>query len=126
MNRGFTLVEMLGVITLLGILAVVIGVDVNMRITESRKNTCRLQEENIIDAAKMYYIDYPEELPLEGDVHLGITKTLIDDGYLEQDLTNPMSNKVYSDKSYVNVSTQNGKKFNYKVIYINEKDCDGK
>ena len=44
MSRGFTLIEMMGVIILLGILAVVIGVDVNMHITESRKDTCLLEE----------------------------------------------------------------------------------
>ncbi len=127
MSRGFTLIEMMGVIILLGILAVVIGVDVNMHITESRKDTCLLEEANIIDAAKMYYTDYPDNLPTKGkDAHLNISSVLINEGYLEKNLTNPMTNKVYSKESYINVSTLNEKKYEYKIIYVGEKDCNGK
>ncbi len=127
MSRGFTLIEMMGVVTLLGILAVVIGIDVNMHITESRKDTCLLEEANIIDAAKMYYTDHTDKLPIKGkDTHLSISKVLINEGYLEKGLINPMTNKTYSKTSYVNVSTLNEKKYEYKVIYVDEKDCNGK
>lgn len=127
MSRAFTLIEMMGVITLLGVLAVVIGIDVNMHITESRKDVCHIEEANIIDAAKMYYTDYPDRLPVKDkETHLKISSVLINEGYLEKNLTNPMTNKVYSKDSYVNVSTHNEKKYEYKVIYVDEKDCDGK
>ncbi len=127
MNKAFTLMEMMGVITLLGILAVVIGVDVNMHITESRKETCKIQEANIIDAAKTYFYDNAYNLPtIDKKVKLSITNVLKNEGYLEKDLKNPMTNKLYSDGSYVSVSTNNEKNYEYEVIYVDEKDCNGK
>ena len=73
---GFTLVELLGVIVILGIILAIAIPGIGNIIDNADKKTALQQEELVIDAAQMYYLDGGEEDPV-------LIKTLTDEGYLE-------------------------------------------
>ena len=58
MNRkGFTLIELMGVITILAILAIIIVPLVDKNVKESKENIYAIQIENIRMAGEDYYVD---------------------------------------------------------------------
>ena len=126
MNKGFTLAELMGVIVILAILSIIVTTTIDRNITESRASTCQTQEKNIIEAAKMYVTDDASKLPSETSSSTKITvKDLIDKGYLDEDMENPMTGNLYKDSGndiYVEISITitNGianKDYTYTVKY---------
>ena len=116
-KKGFTLVELLGVVMLMSIIATIITIAIDSSIRTSRYNACLAQEKNIIDAAKVYLTDHPENNIDGAEITI---ETLKDGGYLE-DLKNPMSNQSYSDSTFVKVKYENG--YEYTLEYRNDEEC---
>ena len=57
-KKGFTLMEIIAVVALLAILAVMITPNIIKRIQDSKVGTMAIQENSIVDAAKLYLEDY--------------------------------------------------------------------
>lgn len=73
---GFTLVELLGVIVILGLIIAIAVPALGNIMTKAEDNTKKAQEELVIDAAQLYFIEKPKEK--------SVTVTnLIDGGFLE-------------------------------------------
>lgn len=119
MRNGFTLAEMLGVIAIIGILAVVVVFTADRAITNSRIKTCLAQEENIIEGAKAYAVDHPEVLT-SGSVTLA---TLQSAGFVESGLKNPMTNKVYETGTKVNITKVSGTSAKYNYVVAGTTAC---
>ena len=95
-NDGFTLLELLAVIVLLGVLALIVTVSVNTTINNSKTKLTEIQIEKIEKAAEMYYLK-------EGisDTNYGYNETktcvnvdyLIENDYIEdEEIKNPKDN----------------------------------
>ena len=132
MNKGFTLAELMGVIVILAILSIIVTTAIDRNITESRASTCQTQEKNIIEATKMYVTDDTGKLPTSGSSSTITIKELIDEGYLDEDMENPMTGKLYKDSGtdiYVEISiTSNSegianKDYTYTVKYKNDEEA---
>ncbi len=133
MNKGFTLAELMGVIVILGILAVIVTTAIDRNITDSRYSSCQTQEKNITEAAKMFVTDDASRLPTSAGNNTKITiNELIDGGYLDEDMENPMTGKLYKDSGtdiYVEISiTSNSegianKDYTYTVKYKNDEEA---
>ncbi len=54
-NRGMTLIEIMVVITILGLIAAAVGVAVIPKLDEAKQDTARLDIGNIQNALKLYY-----------------------------------------------------------------------
>lgn len=73
---GFTLVELLGVIVILGLIIAIAVPALGNIMSKAEDNTKKAQEELVIDAAQLYFIENPKEK--------SVTVTdLISDGFLE-------------------------------------------
>lgn len=129
LRNGFTLAELLGVIVVLSILGLVAFISIDNSIKKSRYNSCLVQEENLIEGAKMVLTEYPELIPDSGNTTINIPVSVlekggtvnsinIDSGYIDDDLVNPMTDQPYSGGVSVKV-TINGKKQSFDVIYSN-------
>lgn len=73
---GFTLVELLGVIVILGIILAIAIPGIGTIVDNARTKTADQQDQLIIDAAQMYYLDGGKEDPV-------LITTLTGKGYLE-------------------------------------------
>ena len=137
LNRsGFTLVEMLAVVVILGLLIGIMVPSVNSLINKNKVDSFKSLENNIRSAAQSYFSDYRYEVSVDisqcGSKNLinvdNINdkmkkntpgklpiKVLIDDGYLKTgkdgNIKNPMNNKILKiNESYVTVTYNCNKK----------------
>ncbi len=65
-RRGFTIVELLATITILGILSTIAVVSVTKYLEQAKKSTYADLEKSMMDAARDYLIEYPEDLASAG------------------------------------------------------------
>lgn len=102
-NKAFTLVELLGVIVLLGILGVVIIPKVGDSLTNSKKTALTTQENIIKKAANDFLIDHTELLEENNiiTIKLGILKQ---GGYLPINIKNPITKKNFSNESLITIT----------------------
>lgn len=63
-NKGFTLVEVLAIIVILGILITIIAPNVTTLINENKKNSLEKLNTSITSAAKLYISDHKYEIKL--------------------------------------------------------------
>lgn len=123
-NRGFTLVELIAVITLL---SAIILVTVPVIINTIKKNDNKLGEnfENSLKQAAEFYVErnrdnFPDLDNIGGNIEIP-TEDLVKAGYLKQDLENPIDNSsVLKYKVIIEVGNDNI--FIYRVERENEKN----
>lgn len=77
-NRGFTLVELLATITILGILTGIAIVSVSWIINSAKKNYYKSLKGTIISSAKSYYGDHRALLPTVKDDYRTIDITYLE------------------------------------------------
>ncbi len=113
MKKGFTLVELLGVIMIISIISAIAIIAIDNNIKKGKETTCKAQELTIIEAAKTWQIDNNDE---KTSVSI---ETLINQGYLDVDFKNPMTGDSYSQDTYVEItiSGNNKKNYTYKIVY---------
>ena len=98
MNKGFTLIELIAVIILLGALSLIATVTVNNTLKENRQKSCEMQLENIKSGAKNWASKNALILPSEDGKY--ITKTLRelkDEGFVDKNIKNPKTDELFSD-----------------------------
>lgn len=136
-NKGFTLVEVLAVVIILGVLTTIMVPTVSYVINQNKKSNYENVEKSILNAAKMYVSDNRYDMSI-GECNDGIAAvTSFNDGkimltslasYLSsEEIINPMddSKKLDFNNSYVYIYFNcNSKEFIYEEFSGN--DCDGK
>lgn len=129
--KGFTLAELMGVIVILGILAIIVVPVVDKNIKKGVKVTCKTQEHSIIEAAKNYHSDSAGNIGVDSDCETkgGICQVsireLVSSGYLkgsnenntEVSPINPATNEPYDEGSFVQINNTTGANYVYTVIY---------
>ena len=93
MKRGFTLIELIGVIVILGILALIIYPIINDTFIESSENISKSQKESLENVARMWGAQNTESLSETKPYYLTI-ETLKRSGLLEnKDIIDPDTNE---------------------------------
>ena len=112
MKKGFTLVELLGVIVILSVIGLLVTPLVLNVINESRNDVNDAQIQSIKRAAKNYTTDNVLNMKCESGCRVTL-EALIDGGYLEsKDLKNAKTNESIDLKSQVEIKW-NGTKYSY-------------
>ena len=119
-KKGFTLVELLGVLVVLGLISVIIVPKVIDSITTSKEAAYQTQVETIENAAKKYGISNDLLYPKEGEKKYIAVKDLIAVGELsDKEIINPKTgNKM---NGYVLVEYNSGYQ-QYEYTYVEEID----
>ena len=118
-HKGFTLVEILAVIVVLGLLAAIITPVVSNLLKDSEESLSNEQINNIIVIAKKYAIEHSDILPDldSGDSYELDIETLIADGYIDiNNFIDPRTKKAI--RGYVNIyydATFN--QYQYEFVY---------
>lgn len=106
-KRGFTMIELLAVIIILGILVTMAVVSVSGVMNSSYDTTYDTFETSMEEAATSYLLDHTGEIPNEGEVARLSAAMLVEEGYLDymEDPRNEAEN--CQDDSYILVSRGN-------------------
>ena len=105
MKKGFTLVEMLAVITLLGLLALVIIPASEAIIKNSKNDSYNIQIQNIKNAMKNYASSNAFNMPTANGDYVELTLgDLKREGFLEKEFINPKNEKCFSDNIVLRIT----------------------
>lgn len=116
MKRGFTLVELLAVITLLGLLSLIVVPVVEKLIKDSEEQLYQTQINNIELGAKSWASKNVFNLPESGYIDKTICE-LERDGFLEMDIKNPKTDERFYKDSYVRITKTD---YGFEYEYIEE------
>lgn len=104
-KSGFTLVELLGVITILAALALIAVPTVDNIITKNREKMYQSQITAIKNSLKSWGDAYADFLPEDGDdallLNLGTLKAM---GFVNEDIRNPKTNLCFSNDMLLSIS----------------------
>lgn len=120
-KNGFTLLELLGVIVLLGVVALLVVTVSNRMLSKSKESLYETQLETITSAVKNWTVSNNEVLPMSStdDAYKLSITDLAKDGYIDSDeLIDPRNNKKMC--GYFEITYNDTKKqYNYKFIKEN-------
>lgn len=121
-NKGFTLIEILGVVTILAVIMLIAVQPVTKIIKNSKEETYEKQLDAIVEAARLWGNEHREELPQNNDETLIITiSQLQQSGYLDEDLVNPETQEpITDDQVSVQVVKRSSKHYGYYIVENNK------
>jgi len=103
-KKGFTLIELMGVIILLGILSLIATVSISNTLKEKKHESCEMQLKNIISGAELWVSKNPFDAP-KGDEEVVLSlKDLKDGGLVDKDITNPITSELFSDDIKITIT----------------------
>ena len=109
-KNGYTLVEVLAVIIILGLLTAVIIPTVDAILESNKEKTYQLQIDMMLDALEDWGASNVFSLPTENGESLSKTVgELKSEGFLEKELLNPKNNKCVSNEMELTITKKNNK-----------------
>ena len=116
MKKGFTLIEMLAVVILLGLLALIGTMSVTNILRNNREKAYQTQLDNIKNGAKIWATKNMKLLP--NNDKESISLTLLDlkkAGFVVEDLTNPKTETLFPNDLAITITKDNNS-YKYQVI----------
>ena len=95
-KKGFTMVELLAVLILLGVVAIIAIPAINSTINNSKEKAKEAQSEIILNAAQSYASEHTDLLPKKGITLFNISD-LIDKNYIDSSSADDIASTEYSD-----------------------------
>ena len=90
-KRGFTLIELLAVIVILGVILVIATTSVIKSINDSKVKAKYTAAKEIVNIAEAYMATETDGVDVDDKKKCVSIQTLIDNDYLEKDVTNPLT-----------------------------------
>lgn len=116
MKKGFTLVELLAVMVVLGLLVLLVVPEVLVVMNSSKQRLFELQVKNIELAAKNWAADNPGLLPSEsGDSVTIFLSNLKIGGFIDPDISNPLTNSQFPNDMVIEIK-RIGNSFTYTAL----------
>ena len=124
-KKGFTMLELLAVIIILGILVTLAYMGVSQYLDRTKETVYKDYEKNITDGVTNYLIDHTGYIPLEGESLIVDVSKLICEGYINSLEDPDISNKTCNLESYAIVKRNNNTGFNMDIDYSACLKCSG-
>lgn len=123
-KKAFTLVELLAVITIIGVLALIALPTIEKITKENQQKVYQQQLDNIVLSLKSWASDNKEFLPENENENLTVTLgNLKSEGYIEYDVKNTLTNKCF-DNSMALIITKVKKNYDYSIDLNTIKESD--
>ena len=129
-NKGFSLVEIIAVIIIIGVIATIAAPSVSKYIGGSQLTTFVAYENSMEDAAKNAVLDCVGnnsskcELPVKGATNIIKLSYLIEEGFIDK-ITTPKGGKCDFEKSFVKVENRGNLNYKFNVcLYCDEYTSD--
>ena len=116
MKKGFTLIEMLAVVILLGLLALIGTMSVTNILKDNREKAYQIQLDGIINSAKIWASKNMKLLP--NNDNESISLTLLDlkkAGLVVEDLTNPKTETLFPNDLAIAITKDNNS-YKYQIF----------
>ncbi len=113
--KGFTLIELMGVIVILAMLAVITVVGFDKMILNGKQDLYDNQVSIIELSAKEWLTDNPSFRPTEDEPLLITIQTLIDNGYVKGDIQNPKTGKNFDSQMKIRI-TKVSNNYKYELL----------
>lgn len=108
MKKGFTLIELMGVLLVLSIMFLIGISSITKIIKENRQKLYNEQINSFIESASVWAMAHTNELP-DPDHHIRLTlRDLIDDKLVKKGITNPITKEPFDENDYVCIFNVNG------------------
>lgn len=121
MSKGFTLIEMLASILIIGILVTIVLISANNLIKTSNLEYYNTSEKMMILASKDYFADYRSYLPKEvGEKTRVLLSALVLEEYIDM-IKDVNENDCNTTKSYVEVEKTSNSEYLYKAHLVCDK-----
>ena len=115
MKKGFTLAELIGVIVVLALISLITIPVVSKILKQNKASLCETQMNNILTAARSYGADNIFALPSNsGDIKVITLQELIDGGYIDGNIENPVTKELINPESEIYITRVN-KKYKYEL-----------
>lgn len=109
MKRGFTLIELMAVIIILGIVGMISVIAVDKVIKDNKGSLYNNQVVNIENAAKTWGTKHIKYLPENKDEAISIPLLVLkQDGILTKDIKDPRTEDLFYNNMYIDISYENG------------------
>lgn len=123
-NKGFTLVELLAILVILGVVATIITPVIQKSLKANKEKVYDILVDQIKDYTKDYLAKNTDELPdIEGETNSIKFIDLKKEGLLQINVVNPINDNIISDESVVKV-TKKSNSYTYEVITYDLVDVD--
>lgn len=115
-NKGFTLIELVAIIALLGSIFLITYTEVNQSLEKSENQLSEVQKSNIKASSQNWAVDNLNKLPKESGKSCNVNlQTLQNEGYIEESIKNPKKKREEITNVYVQISKKNDN-YIYKVL----------
>ena len=109
MKKGFTLIELMAVIFILGVVGTIAVVSVDKTIKDNKQKLYEIQLSNIKEAARIWGDAHINLIPDENGDAISIPLLLLkQDGLLDKEYKNPKNEELFYDNMYIDISYENG------------------
>ena len=123
-NKGFTLVELLAIIVILGVVATIITPVVQKSLKANKEKVYEILVDQIKDYTKDYLTKNTNQLPdNDGEVSTIKFIDLKKEGLLQINVVNPVNDNIISNESVVKVTRKNNN-YTYEVVTYDLVDVD--
>ena len=122
--KGFTLVEILGVIVILGLLLLLAAPSITNKFSSMATKTNEIQKNTIYEATEQYIADNTDIYPKnDGDTYCVSLEELIDNGNLKEGLVDVATKEKYDTNMQVKVTIDKNGNADYELVDSNDKTC---
>lgn len=123
-NKGFTLVELLAILVILGVIATIITPVVQKTLKANKEKVYEIMVEQIKDYTKDYLAKNTSMLPdHEGEINTVKFVDLKKEGLLQINVVNPITGNIISNESVVSI-TKKSNNYVYEVVIYDLVDVD--